>query len=76
MEPFTPHTTETAAAEAQEMLAEVEKNYGFIPNLIGNIDTAEDALQEAFARALEVCGFGAVTATPDCAHAKISSLLK
>ena len=45
MDRFKPHTLQTAAPEAREMLADVEKNYGFIPNLIGNMAEAPATLK-------------------------------
>lgn len=37
MNNFTPHTLETADDEGREVLEQVQKKYGFIPNLIGNM---------------------------------------
>jgi len=37
MTTFTTHTLETAAPEGRELLEQVQQNYGFIPNLIGNM---------------------------------------
>jgi len=34
---FTPHTLETVAPDGREILEQAESNYGFIPNLIGNM---------------------------------------
>ena len=34
---FTPHTLETVAPDGRELLEQVKKNYGFIPNLVGNM---------------------------------------
>ena len=45
MDRFKPHTLQTAAPEAREMLADVEKNYGFVPNLIGNMAEAPATLK-------------------------------
>lgn len=40
MTPFTPHTLDTVAPEGRELLEQVKQNYGFIPNLIGNMAEA------------------------------------
>lgn len=37
MTDFTPHTLETADAQGREVLEQVQKNYGFVPNLMGNM---------------------------------------
>ncbi len=37
MTDFTPHTLETADAEGREVLEQVQKSYGFVPNLMGNM---------------------------------------
>ena len=37
MADFTPHTLETANPEGREVLEQVQKNYGLIPNLLGNM---------------------------------------
>ena len=35
MSTFTIHTTETAPASSKPVLAEAQKNFGFVPNLLG-----------------------------------------
>lgn len=37
MTDFTPHTLATADPEGREVLEQVQKNYGFVPNLLGNM---------------------------------------
>ena len=37
MADFKPHTLETADPEGREILEQVQKSYGFIPNLLGNM---------------------------------------
>jgi uncharacterized peroxidase-related enzyme len=37
MADFKPHTLETAGPEGREVLEQVQKSYGFIPNLLGNM---------------------------------------
>lgn len=37
MTDFTPKTLETADADGREVLEQVQKNYGFVPNLLGNM---------------------------------------
>ncbi|RZV38902.1 MAG: carboxymuconolactone decarboxylase family protein [Chromatiales bacterium] len=37
MTDFTPHTLETADAQGRDVLEQVQKNYGFVPNLLGTM---------------------------------------
>ena len=37
MHDFKPHTLDTADPEGREVLAQVQKAYGFVPNLLGNM---------------------------------------
>ena len=37
MTDFTPHTLETADEQGRDVLEQVQKNYGFVPNLLGNM---------------------------------------
>ena len=45
MATFIPHTLETVAPEGLEALQQVQENYGFIPNLIGNLAEAPATLK-------------------------------
>ncbi len=48
MATFTVHTKETVSEEGQDILAKVEENYGFIPNLLGVLVEAPIAAEAYF----------------------------
>ena len=43
---FEPLSLETADAEGRELLEQVRSNYGFIPNLLGNMAHAPATLDD------------------------------
>ncbi len=58
---FTIHTIDTAPAASRERLAAVQRKYGFVPNLMGELAEAPSAL-EAYAALSEL--FGRTSLTP------------